>query len=1027
MKRIFNKSKKPTLTIPLPGLTSVASALHAGVAATLLPKFTVPPLPHPCPYSRILVLATKKGLFFRPDIDSHSDVQNILKFEWGKEGRILEIPDSVEDDLDWTSAARVWGIIGIMRLYCDAFVIVITGRKHSGHLLHESRMVYSIKAASAIPLHYEGAKLVISAINAKHARTPAVVMSTPSGPNPFEANMMAKTPSSKGGSTSTKPRVTKIKFLEPTKADYESRESDYSSDSSGPSSGTSSPGNISPTYLVKPLHSRLASWHHEAAPSPIEPSADQSLENKLKKASAVTIPEPEMAEEHHSELDDKILREAIKEFTKGGMLFSYSCDISHSLQWKIRMMAELEKDAPNEHLTSNIIPESFIENEHDPFDEPHATLPLWRRFDTHFWWNEQLTSEFADAGLHSYIIPIMQGFCQTASFTISASENDESVSTSEDIRIPVHYTVISRRSKNRAGLRYQRRGIDDNADVANYVETETIMQVTREKQNHIFTFIQIRGSIPLFWSQLGNTIKPIPQLSTDRTQEQQVETLSRHFDKSVGHYGTNTIVNLAGQKGKEAPLSKAYKETVADMNSPDVCYYDYDFHEELKGMRYEKIASLIETLDDTFQTQGFLWISDKKILSQQKGVFRINCIDCLDRTNVVESAFARSVLQTQLSSIGIAVYALSARSEVDVVFNDMWANNGDMISREYAGTTALKSDYTRTGKRDFGGILHDGMNSIARVFSSTFSDWFHQSVIDYMLGHRSLSVFSEFLVKLSSTDPHDLIRLSKVRAAAIESCSETLLPEDELLCYGWTLLGPVDFDTRLTEKFVEKILLLSNAALYIVQYDYGMEKVQVFTRVPLEDVTEIRKGAYILSPLEEGSRDPEQNSGFVVSFVNSGQETRVRSYSVRNTVNDSMSKASSQSGSSGSSTSTPQIPKRPQAIGRASTLLSQILTNASLAAGHQLTTAAFKALPVDSATPYVSQGIEGDESCSLPTSCRESVDLIVTAIKRAYEIRTNGRKQCVVEEDIVSLAEAQRATSVYSKLEYGVKRLLWLG
>lgn len=71
----------------------------------------------------------------------------------------------------------------------------------------------------------------------------------------------------------------------------------------------------------------------------------------------------------------------------------------------------------------------------------------------------------------------MQGFCQTASFSVPATSNDESVSTSEDIRIPVHYTVISRRSKNRAGLRYQRRGIDDDAHVANHVETETIMQV----------------------------------------------------------------------------------------------------------------------------------------------------------------------------------------------------------------------------------------------------------------------------------------------------------------------------------------------------------------------------------------------------------------------------------------------------------------------------------------------------------------------------------------------------------------------
>lgn len=41
----------------------------------------------------------------------------------------------------------------------------------------------------------------------------------------------------------------------------------------------------------------------------------------------------------------------------------------------------------------------------------------------------------------------------------------------------VEYTIISRRSRYRAGLRYQRRGIDDDANVANFVETETIMRV----------------------------------------------------------------------------------------------------------------------------------------------------------------------------------------------------------------------------------------------------------------------------------------------------------------------------------------------------------------------------------------------------------------------------------------------------------------------------------------------------------------------------------------------------------------------
>ena len=32
----------------------------------------------------------------------------------------------------------------------------------------------------------------------------------------------------------------------------------------------------------------------------------------------------------------------------------------------------------------------------------------------------------------------------------------------------------------------------------------------------------------------------------------------------------------------------------------------------------------------------YFWISGKTIMSQQKGVFRVNCIDCLDRTNVVQ-------------------------------------------------------------------------------------------------------------------------------------------------------------------------------------------------------------------------------------------------------------------------------------------------------------------------------------------------------------------------------------------------------
>ena len=67
----------------------------------------------------------------------------------------------------------------------------------------------------------------------------------------------------------------------------------------------------------------------------------------------------------------------------------------------------------------------------------------------------------------------MQGFYQIAAFaTPKDSENMESGNL-----VIVDYIIISRRSRDRAGLRYQRRGIDDDANVANFVETETIMRV----------------------------------------------------------------------------------------------------------------------------------------------------------------------------------------------------------------------------------------------------------------------------------------------------------------------------------------------------------------------------------------------------------------------------------------------------------------------------------------------------------------------------------------------------------------------
>lgn len=39
------------------------------------------------------------------------------------------------------------------------------------------------------------------------------------------------------------------------------------------------------------------------------------------------------------------------------------------------------------------------------------------------------------------------------------------------------------------------------------------------------------------------------------------------------------------------------------------------------------------------------------VICKQEGIFRVNCMDCLDRTNVVQAAIARVVMEQQVRSV----------------------------------------------------------------------------------------------------------------------------------------------------------------------------------------------------------------------------------------------------------------------------------------------------------------------------------------------------------------------------------------
>jgi hypothetical protein len=116
-------------------------------------------------------------------------------------------------------------------------------------------------------------------------------------------------------------------------------------------------------------------------------------------------------------------------------------------------------------------------------------------------------------------------------------------------------------------------------------------------------------------------------------------------------------------------------------------------------------------------------------------------MDCLDRTNVVQSVVARKMLHFALIHAKLSdksIFQLKPFEtlpfHLEDVFRDVWTKNADAISMLYTGTGALKTDFTRTGKRSTKGAIQDGRNSIVRYVKGNFYDAYNQNCIDLVLG-----------------------------------------------------------------------------------------------------------------------------------------------------------------------------------------------------------------------------------------------------------------------------------------------------
>lgn len=185
------------------------------------------------------------------------------------------------------------------------------------------------------------------------------------------------------------------------------------------------------------------------------------------------------------------------------------------------------------------------------------------------------------------------------------------------------------------------------------------------------------------------------------------------------HYGKQVMVNLIDQRGAEELLEKEFAAAVSRSASQNERYEAFDFHAECKKMRWDRLNILIDRLAHEQDEFGVFHLRrDGVLLAAQDGVFRTNCVDCLDRTNVVQSMLAKRSLEQTLVKLGILMRGESLNGSggggIEFLFKQIWADNADLVSVQYSGTGALKTDFTRTGKRTKQGLMQDGMNSLTR-------------------------------------------------------------------------------------------------------------------------------------------------------------------------------------------------------------------------------------------------------------------------------------------------------------------------
>lgn len=318
--------------------------------------------------------------------------------------------------------------------------------------------------------------------------------------------------------------------------------------------------------------------------------------------------------------------------------------------------------------------------------------------------------------------------------------------------VPCRLAVVSRLSTKRAGTRFNARGIDDAGNAANFAETETVLVAG----DTVFAYTQLRGSVPVFWEQQGLQLNARIQIT--RSGAASMPGFKAHMWQLLDEYGRIFALDLLGTRDAESQLALAYTDHLHALRDEQqagrVQYANFHFHHEAKvhgGI--EGACSELGRYNNVHrvrQRDGYTLLAHDDVLENQTGVFRINCFDCLDRTNIVQGSLSQWAIRDFFLALGRksvdeldpALAQIAADHALPTALwhahRDLWANNGDALSVINTGTGSLNSNSVRSGtKKGLTGLLSDAAKSASRMYVNNFQDQSKQEAIDTLLGQRS--------------------------------------------------------------------------------------------------------------------------------------------------------------------------------------------------------------------------------------------------------------------------------------------------